>query len=165
MCMLLFEETTASWFILHFFAFNTAHHYNMQDLGILEVDLRVLELDLRLTGGLGLSPPIKFSTPIGLRPSPPLNLISNSKVLKSHCKTSDFGFSLGLELPSPYLELVTWMLEEYLRNLPTDCGFRVWDYLSEKDLCDLMAKMFQVRVSGEQSVWQIVLPHPFENLG
>ena len=31
-------------------------HYNMQDLGILEVDLRVLELDLRFRGGLGSSP-------------------------------------------------------------------------------------------------------------
>ena len=38
------------------FAFNAAHHYNMQDLGILEVDLRVLELDLRFRGGLGPSP-------------------------------------------------------------------------------------------------------------
>ena len=28
----------------------------MQDLGILEVDLRVLELDLRFRGGLGSSP-------------------------------------------------------------------------------------------------------------
>ena len=28
----------------------------MQDLGILEVDLRVLELDLRYRGGLGPSP-------------------------------------------------------------------------------------------------------------
>ena len=81
-------------------------HYNMQDSGILEVDLRVLELDLaqvqldlrileldlRFRGGLELSPPLKFSSPIGLRPSPPQNLKSNSKVLKSHCKPSDFGF-------------------------------------------------------------------------
>ena len=67
-------------------------HYNLQDLSILEVDLRVLELDLRFRGGLGLSPPLKFSSPIGLRPSPPLNLKSNSKIPKSHCKPSDFGF-------------------------------------------------------------------------
>ena len=45
--MFLFKETIGSWFILRLFAFNAAHHYNMQDLGILEVDLRVLELDLR----------------------------------------------------------------------------------------------------------------------
>ena len=43
-------------FILRLFAFNPAHHHNMQDLGILEVDLRVLELDLRFRGGLGSSP-------------------------------------------------------------------------------------------------------------
>ena len=49
------------------------------------MDLRILELDLRFRGGLGLSPPLKFSSPIVLRPSPPLNL-------KSHCKPSDFGF-------------------------------------------------------------------------
>ena len=95
------------------------------DLAQVQLDLRILELDLRFRGALELSPPLNFSSPIGLRPSPPLNLKSNSKVLKSHCIPSDFGFSLGLELPSPYLELVTWMLEEYLRNIPTDCGFRV----------------------------------------
>ena len=61
-------------------------HYNLQDLSILEVDLRVLELDLRFRGGLGLSPPLKFSSPIGLEPSPPLNLKSNSKTLKSTSK-------------------------------------------------------------------------------
>ena len=53
--MFLFEKTTAS-FILCLFAFNAAHHYNMQDLGILKVDLRPLELDLRFRGGLGPSP-------------------------------------------------------------------------------------------------------------
>ena len=40
---------------------HNAHHRNMQDLGILEVDLdlRILELDLRFRDGLGLSPPLK----------------------------------------------------------------------------------------------------------
>ena len=75
------------------FAFNPAHHHNMQDLGILEVDLRVLELDLRFRGGLGSSPTLKFSSPT------------------ANPRTSDFSF--GLELPSPYLELGTWMPEEY----------------------------------------------------
>ena len=51
----------------------------------LQWDLRILELDLRFRGGLGLNP-------IGLTPSPNLNLKSNSKILKSHRKTSDFGF-------------------------------------------------------------------------
>ena len=32
------------------------HIITIQDLGILEVDLRVLELDLRFRGGLGASP-------------------------------------------------------------------------------------------------------------
>ena len=62
------------------------------DLAQVQLDLRILELDLRFRGGLGLSPPLKFSSPIGLRPSPPLNLKSNSKIPKSHCKPSDFGF-------------------------------------------------------------------------
>ena len=59
-----------------------------------QLDLRILELDLRFRGGLWLSPPLKFSSPIGLRPRPPLNLKTNSKVLKSYCKPSDFGFFL-----------------------------------------------------------------------
>ena len=83
------------------------------DLAQVQLDLRILELDLRFRGGLWLSPPLKFSSPIGLRPSPPLNLKYNSKVLKTHCKPLAFGFFVGLELPSPYLELETWMLEEY----------------------------------------------------
>ena len=94
MCMFLFEETTASWFILHLFAFTPAQCTLSQHaiFGHFRGDLRVLELDLRFRGGLGLSPPLKFSSPIGLRPSPPLNLKTNSKVLKSYCKPSDFGF-------------------------------------------------------------------------
>ena len=32
------------------------HIINMQDFGILEVDLKILELDLRFIGGLGPSP-------------------------------------------------------------------------------------------------------------
>ena len=78
-------KNSVSRFILRFFAFNPAHYHNMQDLGILEVDFRVLELDLRFRGGLGLSQ-------IGLGLSPPLNLDSNSRILNSHCKPSDFRF-------------------------------------------------------------------------
>ena len=58
----------------------------------LQWDLRTLELDLRFRGGLGLSPIGLENFKGGLSLSPPQNLKSNSKVLKSHCKPSDFGF-------------------------------------------------------------------------
>ena len=48
----------------------------------LQWDLRTLELDLRLRGGLGLSPIGLENFRGGLSPSPPLNLKSNSKILK-----------------------------------------------------------------------------------
>ena len=60
----------------------------MQDLGILEVDLRVLELDLRFRGGLGLSPP--------------LNLKPNSKISSPAANLPTSDFPVGIELPSPY---------------------------------------------------------------
>ena len=77
------------------------------DLAQVQLDLRILELDLRFRGGLWLSPPLKFSSPIGLRPSPTLKFSSPT----ANPRSSDF--SVGLELPSSYLELGTWMLEEY----------------------------------------------------
>ena len=48
----------------------------------LQWDLRTLELDLRFRGGLGLSPIGLENFRGGLSPSPPLNLKSNSKILK-----------------------------------------------------------------------------------
>ena len=48
----------------------------------LQWDLRSLELDLRFRGGLGLSPIGLENFRGGLSPSPPLNLKSNSKILK-----------------------------------------------------------------------------------
>ena len=50
----------------------------------LQWDLRILELDLRFRGGLGLSPIGLENFRGGLSPSPPLNLKSNSKILKSN---------------------------------------------------------------------------------
>ena len=50
----------------------------------LQLDLRNLELDLRFRGGLGLSPIGLENFRGGLSPSPPLNLKSNSKILKSN---------------------------------------------------------------------------------
>ena len=52
----------------------------------LQLDLRNLELDLRFRGGLGLSPIGLENFRGGLSPSPPLNLKSNSKTLKSTSK-------------------------------------------------------------------------------
>ena len=52
----------------------------------LQWDLRTLELDLRFWGGLGLSPIGLENFRGGLSPSPPLNLKSNSKTLKSTSK-------------------------------------------------------------------------------
>ena len=63
----------------------------------LQWDLRILELDLRFRGGLGLSPIGLENFRGGLSPSPPLNLKSNSKIPKSHCKPSDFGIFRGGE--------------------------------------------------------------------
>ena len=48
----------------------------------LQWDLGILELDLRFRGGLGLSPIGLENFRGGLSPSPPLNLKSNSKILK-----------------------------------------------------------------------------------
>ena len=50
----------------------------------LQWDLGILELDLRFRGGLGLSPIGLENFRGGLSPSPPLNLKSNSKILKSN---------------------------------------------------------------------------------
>ena len=52
----------------------------------LQWDLGILELDLRFRGGLGLSPIGLENFRGGLSPSPPLNLKSNSKTLKSTSK-------------------------------------------------------------------------------
>ena len=91
--------------------FNPAHHHNMQDFGILEVDLKILDLDLRFIGGLGPSPIELGLSPIGLGASLPLYFKSNSKSPSANFWTSEF--SVSVELQSPYLELGTWMLEEY----------------------------------------------------
>ena len=57
--LFLFEGTSISRYLLRFFGFDPAQHYNLQDLGILEVDLR-------FRGGLGPSPIGLSQSPIGL---------------------------------------------------------------------------------------------------
>ena len=69
-------------------------------------------------------------------------------------------------LPQFYDCFDIWLEWQILFSGCSDCEFESLRFIIwKRSLCLLMAKMFQVRVSGEQSFWQIVLPHPFENLG